>query len=227
MTRTLAKVPTIDSDKATIEKRYSDFLKFYKELKKSYPEQLNEIEFPPKQLRRNFDNGLIQIRSRLLQQFIQKVYKYREIRNSDLFKNFFYLSSLKQGCQCICGGQFEVALDYLLNGLHLQQKLDLDSNTQVIATICNIVECYMAMENFEEVEKYSKAALELMNNKISSDYLVPLLQTLKEALKMLHKGQNEIDDIEGRLREIVRINDIEIEHIDSLRELAAQRFTNK
>lgn len=152
---------------------------------------------------------------------MQKIYEKEEIRSSDTFKKFFYISSLQQGCKYICGGQFKDALNFLLNGLHLQQKLALDSSKEVIATLCNIVECYMSLENYDEVTKYSNAALELIGDSTSDIYLLPLLQTLKDAYAILGKNTNET---EKRIREIVALNYVEVDHLPSLRELAAKRF---
>jgi tetratricopeptide (TPR) repeat protein len=213
-----------DSDKAIIERRYSEFLKLYKELKKSFPEFMESIKFPEKKIYGNLKTSLISERIRLLQDFVRKIHENEDIRNSEIFKTFFYVSSLQQGCQYICGGMFEQALNFLLNGLHLQQKLALDSTSEVVATLCGIVECYMSLKSYDEVVKYSNAALEMMGDDISSVYLVPLLQTLKNALAVLAENTA---DVERRLSEIVNRNQIEIEHLPSLRELSVKRFANK
>ena len=223
-TLVVTKTPGVDSDKAIIERRYSEFSKLYKELKKSFPEFMEKIEFPEKRMYGNLKDSLIRERSRLLQEFIQKIHENEDVRNSDIFKTFFYISSLQQGCKYICGGMFEQALNFLLNGLHLQQKLALDSTNEVIATLCSIVECYTSLRSHDEVVKYSNAALELIGDDMSSVYLVPLLQTLKNAYVVL--GENTAD-VESRLRDIVSINQIEIEHLPSLRELSVKRFANK
>ena len=218
----MTKTEGFDSDKASIERRYSDFLKLYKELKKSFPEFMEKIEFPEKKMYGNLKDSLISHRSRLLQDFIQIIHENEDIRSSEIFKKFFYLSSLQQGCRYICGGMFEEALNFLLNGLHLQQKLALDSTNEVIATLCSIVECYVSLKSYDEVVKYSNAVLELISD--DSVYLVPLLQTLKSAYVVL--GENTAE-VERRLRDTVSINQIEIEHSPSLRELSVKRFANK
>jgi hypothetical protein len=80
------------------------------------------------------------------------------------------------------------------------------------------------LKSYDEVVKYSNASLELIEDDISSIYLVPLLQTLKNAYVVL--GENT-DEIEKRLREVVNVNQIEIEHLPSLRELAVKRFAKR
>ena len=220
----MTRTPGLDSDKATIERRYSDFFKLYKELKKSFPEFMETIEFPEKKIYGNLKESVISDRSRLLKNFISKIHENEDIKNSETFKTFFYISSLQQGCKYICGGMFEQAVNFLLNGLHLQQKLALDSTSEVIATLCCIVECYMSLTSYDEVVKYSNAALELIEDDMSSIYLVPLLQTLKNAYVVL--GENSAE-VEKRLKEIVNINHLEVEHLPSLRELAVKRFAKK
>lgn len=220
----VTKAPGIDRDKAVIERRYSEFYKLYKELKKIFPDFIKSTEFPDKKLYGNLDSGLIRTRCQILQQFMQKAYENQDIRNSDTFKKFFYVLSLQKGCQYICGGQFDEALTFLLNGLHLQQKLDLDLKKEVIATLCNIVECYMSLENYDEVVKYSMAALEMIDDNISNVYLMPVLLTLKDASVILGKNT---DETERKIKEIINLNQIEVEHLPSLRELAVKRFIKK
>lgn len=219
----VTQTPGLDSDKAFIERRYSDFYTLRKELKKMFPAFIKTLDFPQKKMYGNLDSSLISTRCQMLQKFVQESYGKEEIRTSDTFKKFFYTSSLQKGCQYICGGSFEEALMFLLNGLHLQQKLALDSSNEVIETLCNIVECYMSLENYEEVVKYSQAALELLQEESISDiYVVPLLQTLKDAYAILGRNTNEV---ERRLKEVININQIEVDHVASLRELAVKRFT--
>ena len=220
----VTQTPGIDSDKAIIERRYSDFYKLHKSLKKMFPTFINTLEFPEKKMYGNLNDSLIRKRCQMLQKFVQETYEKKEIRISDTFKKFFYLSSLQQGCQYICGGNFEEALQFLLNGLHLQQKLALDSNEEIIATLCNTAECYKSLKNYEEVVKYCMAALELLEESASNIYLVPVLQTLVEASAILGQNTNEA---ERRLKEIINLNQIEVDHMATLRELAVKRFSKK
>lgn len=185
---------------------------------------METIQFPEKKMYGNLKESLIRDRCKLLQDFIQNIHENEDIRNSETFKKFFYISSLEQGCQYICGGMFEQALNFLLNGLHLQQKLALDSTDEVIATLCSIIECYMSLKSFDEVVKYSNAALELIEDDGSNVYLVPLLLTLRNAYELLSEDTNEI---EKRLKKTVNRNQIEVEHLPSLRELAVKRFAKK
>ena len=189
-----------------------------------FPTFINTLEFPEKKMYGNLNDSLIRKRCQMLQKFVQETYEKKEIRISDTFKKFFYISSLQQGCQYICGGNFEEALQFLLNGLHLQQKLALDSNEEIIATLCNTAECYKSLENYEEAVKYCMAALELLEESASNIYLVPVLQTLVEASAILGQNTNEA---ERRLKEIINLNQIEVDHMASLRELAVKRFSKK
>ena len=182
-----------------------------------FPTFINTLEFPEKKMYGNLNDSLIRKRCQMLQKFVQETYEKKEIRISDTFKKFFYISSLQQGCQYICGGNFEEALQFLLNGLHLQQKL-------AFATLCNTAECYKSLENYEEAVKYCMAALELLEESASNIYLVPVLQTLVEASAILGQNTNEA---ERRLKEIINLNQIEVDHMASLRELAVKRFSKK
>lgn len=220
----MTRTPGLDSDKAIVEKRYSEFYKLYKELKKKYSNLMKSIEFPEKKLYGNLKGTVISDRSRLLQDFIRNIHESEEMRTSENFKNFFYIQSLKQGCRQISGGRFESALNYFLNGFHLQQKLALDSTDEVVATLGGIVECYLSLKSFEEAIRYSNAALELIGNDNSNKYLLPLLQSLKNTYTWLGE---DASSVERRLKEIINMNNIEIEHLPSLRELTVKRFANK
>jgi len=213
----------LDSDKAVVERRYSDFVKLFKELKKTSPELISKVQLPRKVIgSKNFDGEVVQKRSREFEKFLAFIYSSDTVRKANAFKEFFYLPDLKRACSDIRGGRFVDSLRLLLNALHLQQKLG-DGSQEVVATLGSIVVAYENTGHFKEADQYAAAAQDLIGRNVSSAYLIPLLSTRAELCWRLGK---EKQDIEEQLKAVQKVCGIEVEHSFTLRELAVNRYND-
>ncbi|KAK3707983.1 hypothetical protein QZH41_010720 [Actinostola sp. cb2023] len=222
-TMMVVRTDGLDSDKAVVERRYSDFVKLFKELKKTSPELISKVQLPKKVIgSKNFDGEVVQKRSREFEKFLAFIYSSDTVRKANAFKEFFYLPDLKRACSDIRGGRFVDSLRLLLNALHLQQKLG-DGSQEVVATLGSIVVAYENTGHFKEADQYAAAAQDLIGRNVSSAYLIPLLSTRAELCWRLGK---EKQDIEEQLKAVQKVCGIEVEHSFTLRELAVNRYND-
>lgn len=219
----VVKTDGLDSDKAVVERRYSEFTNLCKELKKVCPELISKVRLPKKVFgAKNFDGEVIQTRCRAFEKFLSYIYTNDCVRNASAFKEFFYLPDLRQACSDIRGGKWTDSLRLLTNSLHLQQKLG-DGIPEIVSTLGSMVVAYDKIGRFKEAEQYAEAALELIGSNVSSSYLIPLLNTRIELCWRLGKDKK---DAEKRLAAVQKVSGIEVEHAFTLRELAVHRYSD-
>ena len=216
------KTEGIDTDKAMIERRYSDFAALYKALKKDHPNVLENVKFPGKVLgkKSNFNAEVIESRRCAFEAFLQKIYRRKDACLHPAFREFFYLPELREATEKLKGGELKSSLKLLLNSLHLQVKLS-DQVREIIATLGAIVVIHEAQSKFEEADRYATAALELGQGDFFCPHLIPLLDT---AAKLRWKLQMDKKTIERHLNRVQRMSGIEVDQAFTLRELAVTRF---
>lgn len=217
------KTPCVDTDKAVICKRFSEFYKLYKDLKTEFPSIFTMApQFPKKVIGpRNFDQEVLRSRSRAFEKILQFVYSFDEICEHQIFKEFFYLPDLRDASMYIRGGKFRDALNLLVNAVHLQQKLS-DDIPDIVATLGSIVAADIAIDNTEEAEKYAVAAIELIKHDVGNVYLIPLINTAIELRWRLGKDKRYLEE---KLKEIKEKTSVEIEDTRTLRQLACSRYS--
>ena len=216
------KTPCVDTDKAVIQKRFSDFYKLYKDLRKDFPNLLSAAPpFPKKVIGpKNYDQEVLQSRSRAFEKILQYIYSFDEICENQVFKEFFYMPDLREASMYIRGGKFRDALNLLINALHLQQKLS-DDIHEIIATLGSIVAADIAIDNTEEAEKYAVAAIELIEHEVGNSYLIPLINTAIELRWRLGKDKRVLEE---KLKDVKVKSGVEMENIQTLRQLACSRY---
>lgn len=212
----------IDKEKVSLERRYSDFEVLYKALKKDHPTLLKEVHFPAKVLfqKKNLNPELIESRRTAFQEFLQTVYKHKEVRQHIAFKEFFYLPGLREATDNLKGGLLDTCLELLLNSLHLQVKL-CDKVREIVATLAGIVVVFEAQCKLEDAERYTAAAIELVKDDYLCPYTIPLLDT---AARLRWKLQMDKKTIERHLTHVQKMSGIEVDHAFTLRELTVTRF---
>lgn len=215
----------IDTDKAVVERRYSDYAKLFKALKKDLPKLLANVSFPGKVLgkKQNVKPEVIESRSHAFEGFLQEIYCHGEVRAHPAFREFFYLPELREATEKLTGGELKSSLKLLLNSLHLQVKL-CDQLKEIIATLGAIVVIHEAQKKFEEANRYVTAALDLIQGDYFPPYEIPLLDT---AVKLRWKLQIDRNAEENRLRQVQKDTGIEVDNAFTLRELSVSRFDNK
>ena len=212
----------IDTEKVTVERRFSEFEALHKALKKDHPTFLKDVNFPAKVLfqKKNLNPELIESRRIAFQAFLQTIYKHKEVREHLAFKEFFYLPGLREATDKLKGGELEDSLELLLNSLHLQVKL-CDKVREIVATLAAIVVVFDAQCKLEDGERYATAAIELAQHDYLCAYMIPLLDT---AAKLRWKLQMDKKPIERHLSHVQKMSGIEVDQAFTLRELAVTRF---
>lgn len=212
----------IDTEKVTVERRFSEFEALHKALKKDHPTFLKDVNFPAKVLfqKKNLNPELIESRRIAFQAFLQTIYKHKEVREHLAFKEFFYLPGLREATDKLKGGELEDSLELLLNSLHLQVKL-CDKVREIVATLAAIVVVFDAQCKLEDAERYATAAIELAQHDYLCAYMIPLLDT---AAKLRWKLQMDKKPIERHLSHVQKMSGIEVDQAFTLRELAVTRF---
>lgn len=216
------KTEGIDTDKAIIERRYSDFAALYKGLKKDHPKLLENVAFPGKVFgqKSNLSSEVIESRCRAFEVFLQKIYHHKAVCLHPAFRELFYLPELREATEKLRGGELKSSLKLLLNSLHLQVKL-CDQVREIIATLGAIVVIHEAQSKFEEAERYATAAIELVQGDYFCPYVIPLLDT---AANLRWKLQKDKKTIERHLTRVQRMSGLEVDQVFTLRELSVSRF---
>ncbi|XP_067856745.1 sorting nexin-21 [Heptranchias perlo] len=171
------KSGSFDDDKALIIRRYTDFAKLNETLHKHFREDMGNVVFPKKKIRKNFTHETIAKRSRAFEQYLQHIHSIADIRRSKVFLEFFYLRDLKAGQGLLRGGMCEDAREALINALHLQQKLCSRDTEHLLFTLASTSLCYQELDHLEEAQVYCERALQMIDNQGNHPFLVPLLQS--------------------------------------------------
>ncbi|XP_071785879.1 sorting nexin-21-like [Asterias amurensis] len=201
---TVAVLRTIKSDtsQATVERRYSDFHKLNCELRKRFPQIMDSIEFPRKTLTGNFKHDFIAERSRAFEVFLATVYKYEEIRLSEEFQDFFYNHDLRIAYRYMSQGDYQEAIPYLQNTLHLQEKMLGLKHPDTARTQCALIVAYTSLEGGEaHVHGYAESAWESIGRDETNPFIIPLLQIL---IGCRWRLQQDKRDLENRLSRYVK-----------------------
>ncbi|XP_078092517.1 sorting nexin-21 [Mustelus asterias] len=171
------KSGSFDDNKALIIRRYTDFAKLNEKLHKHFKEEMGNVVFPKKIIRRNFTHETIAKRSRAFEQYLQHIHSIADICRSKDFLEFFYLRDLKAGQGLLRGGMCEDAMQTLINALHLQQKLCSWDTEHLLFTQASISVCYQELDRLEEAQAYCEQALQTIDNQENHPLLVPLLHS--------------------------------------------------
>ena len=217
------KTEGVDTDKALIDRRYSDFAALYKALKKDHSKLLEGVNFPGKVFgqKSNLNPEVIEARRCAFESFLQKVHTHKEVLHHPAYRKFFYLPELCEATEHLKGGELKRSLKLLLNSLHLQVKL-CDQVTEIIATLAAIVVVHEAQSKFEEADLYATAALELIDEDHYCSYLIPLLDTTARLRWKLKKDKSTV---ERHLAHVQKTSGIDVDCAFTLRELAVTRFS--
>ncbi|XP_077983442.1 sorting nexin-21-like [Glandiceps talaboti] len=209
-----------DSSQALIERRYSEFHRLNNQLRRRYPELMQNVAFPKKTITGNFKLQTIAERSRAFEQFLSHIFSFEEVRATPEFEEFFYNRDLKLAYHYISVGEYQEAIPLLQNGLHLQEKILGESHSCVIETLCALVVTYCHIESDAHAHSYAKAALDLINDDDRNIFLVPLVQTMIGICWRIGKDKRHLESQLSR-----HVNDaIDAESRPQLQELVMMRF---
>lgn len=214
------EVPKLDTDQAIIERRYSDFLSLHKGLRKDIPTVLKDVPFPKKELFGNYDNDLLEIRGRKFEKYLRYIFHQQGVRQCPAFKEFFYLRHLRQATACLRSEDYMESQEQFRIGLKLQKKLQ-DSEKEIAATLCALVEVSRSQYKFVDAEQFASEALEKIQYDIDDVYLLPLL---KASIDLRLKLRMDFVWLRDKLRQVESRTRFDLDSQASLRELAVKRF---
>ena len=214
------EVPKLDRDQAIIERRYSDFHSLHQGIRKECPSGIKEAQFPKKELFGNYDNDLLETRGRKFEKYLRYIFHQQGIRQCEAFRDFFYVRHLKNAAACLRSEDYPECNEQYRIGLQLQRKLQ-DSDKEVVATLCGLVEVCKVQRKVLDAEKYAAEALELLQYEIDNPYLLPLI---KATIDLRCKLKMDFNWLHNKLRDVERRTGYDLDSPVSLRELAVKRY---
>uniref|UniRef100_A0A8D0JCE3 Sorting nexin 20 n=2 Tax=Sus scrofa TaxID=9823 RepID=A0A8D0JCE3_PIG len=178
---------SFDSNKAILERRYSDFEALQKKLLKTFPEEIEDVVFPKKHLMGNFTEEMISERKLALKEYLSLLYAIRCVRRSREFIDFLTRPELKEAFGCLRAGQYTKALDILVHVVPLQEKLTAHCPVMLVPTLCAMLVCHRDLERPAEAFAVGERALQCLQARESHRYYAPLLDAMARLAYMLGK----------------------------------------
>lgn len=108
-----------DKNPATIERRYTDFLKLYEALKKENPLVIANVAFPKKRILGNFASDLISERALAFENFLDFIISSPELRESSSFLSFLQDDDLNRAARYLDERRNEQSVPILENTFQL------------------------------------------------------------------------------------------------------------
>ncbi|XP_042318528.1 sorting nexin-21 isoform X2 [Sceloporus undulatus] len=189
----LIQAGQFDKAPATISRRYSDFERLNRHLRRRFGADMVDISFPRKRLRRNFTAETIAKRSRAFEQFLSHLHSLSEVRRSAEYLEFFFLEDLREAQHMTCSGLYREALVAWTNAHRLQEKLGASHSGHFLLTLAGLAVCHQELEQFDNAYASCEQALRLLGAQESHTLLVPFLQTHVHLAWTLGKDKREAE----------------------------------
>lgn len=113
-----------DQCPSAIERRYTNFLNLYNDLKKEHPQLMTNVMFPRKVLYGNFDNELISTRSTGFESLLKHISQESRLRNSDAMLHFLMDVDLLQVKTWLKNDNYDLAYPLLEANFKLLNKVE-------------------------------------------------------------------------------------------------------
>lgn len=169
---------SFDSDKAVLDRRYSDFERLQKSLLRSFREEIEDVAFPQKRLVGNFSAEVIGERTRAFRDYLRLLYAIRCVRRSREFLDFLTRPELREAFGCLRAGQYGRALDALGRVLPLHEKLAAHRPAALVPALCALLVCHRELERPREAFAAGQRALECLRAREGHRYYAPLLDAM-------------------------------------------------
>ncbi|XP_066204907.1 sorting nexin-20 isoform X2 [Saccopteryx leptura] len=169
---------SFDSNKAILERRYSDFQALQKSLLKTFREEIEDVAFPKKHLVGNFTPAMISERKLAFKEYLSQLYAIRCVRRSREFLDFLTRPELKEAFGCLRAGQYTKALDILVHMMPLQEKLTRHCPLTLVPVLCAVLVCHRELERPLEAFAAGERALERLQAREGHRYYAPLLDAM-------------------------------------------------
>ncbi|XP_007946108.1 sorting nexin-20 [Orycteropus afer afer] len=178
---------SFDSNKAVLERRYSDFEQLQKNLLKTFREEIEDVAFPKKRLMGNFTEEMICERKLAFKEYLSLLYTIRCVRRSREFIDFLTRPELREAFGCLRAGQYTKALDILTRVVPLQEKLTRHCPVAVVPALCAMLVCHRDLERPLEAFATGERALQRLQARESHRYYAPLLDAMARLAYALGK----------------------------------------
>ncbi|XP_025708150.1 sorting nexin-20 isoform X1 [Callorhinus ursinus] len=189
---------SFDSNKAVLERRYSDFEMLQKSLLKTFREEIEDIVFPKKHLMGNFSEEMISERKLAFQEYLSLLYAIRCVRRSREFIDFLTRPELREAFGCLRGGQYSRALDILVRVVPLQEKLTAHCPVMVVPALCAMLVCHRDLERPAEAFAAGERALQCLQAREGHRYYAPLLDAM---LRLAYALGKDFVSLQEKLQE--------------------------
>ena len=216
----VTEVPGLDTDQAIIERRYSDFLNLHKRLKKECHAAIKSADFPKKELFGNYDNALLEARSRKFEKYLCYIFHQQGICRAPSFKEFFYIPHLVRAAACLRSEDYDESYEQYLLGWQLQKKLQ-DTTNEIAITVCGLIEVLRMQKRLIDAEQYATQALDLFTFDLNNRYLLPLIRA---TIDLRNKLKIDYSWLQQKLRDCEARTPFDPDSPVTLRELAVKRF---
>ena len=212
----------MDRDKAIIERRFNDFEKLHTDLKAELPESIRNINFPKRRFFiSNFSDKVIEERVQRFQKYLNFIFHQDQVKDTVAFKSFFYNRHLHNASCLLNSWDYEASCKEFILAYNLQKKLE-DDISEIIPTLCGLVEVYKNLKDYEKINYYGLECLRMLDEDLSNPYLLPLIFSLKEARQHLSLDVQWLQQKYKECKELIGIHDRR--SIKTLRELTSKRF---
>ncbi|XP_011295681.2 sorting nexin-21 isoform X1 [Musca domestica] len=187
----------MDPQPATIERRYTDFRDMYQNLKRDFPQEMSNIDFPNKVLMGNFSASLIAERGRAFEDLLTHIAQNSTLRSSSTFLDFLQNIELTKACQLL-DERNDACIPLLENTFMLLNKIFMDRSKPVLLILCRLVAaCTSSPVPHPSAEKWSALALNRYETLCDIDLLplyIPLLHTCAHLWWQKGRDQKPITD---------------------------------
>lgn len=143
------------------------------------------------------------------------------MKDTVAFKSFFYDRHLRSAFSFLSASVYEESCREFTLAYNLQKKLE-DDVSEIIPTLCGLVEVYKNLKDYEKINYYGLECLRMLDEDLSNPYLLPLIFSLKEARQHLSLDVQWLQQKYEECKELIGIHDRR--SIKTLRELASKRF---
>ncbi|CAH0387911.1 unnamed protein product [Bemisia tabaci] len=190
-----------------IERRYTDFLELFSQLKQEQPTIMAQISFPRKLLVGNFSQESIACRSTSFEYLLRFVAVHDKLKLSPTTVAFLQQKEMTEVRHHIANQQHSLAIPILENTFRLLNKFYTDRHPAVLRALCLLVACCHAARS-PDTERYAGIALRRFQGVSDFDllqYYVPLLQLCATLdWTRAHKEHNYGTIIKERLADMKR-----------------------
>ncbi|XP_063003561.1 sorting nexin-21 [Elgaria multicarinata webbii] len=209
----LIRAGQFDKAPAAVARRYSDFERLNRRLRRHFGSDMAGVSFPRKRLRCNFTAETIAKRSRAFEQFLSHLHSLPEIRRSADYLEFFFLDGLQGAQRLTRSGAYQEALAAWTNAHRLQDKLGAGHSGHFLLTLAGLAVCHQELEQPGEAHASCEQALRLLEAQDSHPLLAPFLQAHIHLAWMLGKDKRQA---ESRLR---GLQDASVGGVPTLKEM--------